>query len=64
LFIGHPNAGWRSAMIYSIIASCRRRGINRQDYLMDVLSRLLSMKIGDIKSLLSSNWIPLSVASN
>jgi len=33
LFIGHPEAGWRSAVIYSIIVSCRRRGINPQDYL-------------------------------
>ena len=28
LFLGHPDAGWRSAVIYSIIISCRRRGIN------------------------------------
>ena len=27
LFLGHPDAGWRSAVIYSILASCRRRGI-------------------------------------
>src|SRR5271170_1493876 len=27
LFIGHPEAGWRSAVIYSLIVSCRRRGI-------------------------------------
>ena len=25
LFIGHPDAGWRSAVIYSILGSCRRR---------------------------------------
>jgi transposase len=64
LFIGHPDAGWRSAVIYSIIASCRRRSINPQDYLTDVLSRLPSMKIGDIKSLLPANWKPLPASSN
>lgn len=37
LFIGHPDAGWRSAVIYPIIISCRRRGINPQSYLTDVL---------------------------
>ena len=37
LFIGHPQAGWRSAVIYTIIQSCRRRGINPQEYLTDVL---------------------------
>ena len=56
LFIGHPDAGWRSAVIYSFIVSCRRRGINPQDYLTDVLSRLPSMKIGEIPSLLPGNW--------
>jgi transposase len=56
LFIGHPDAGWRSAVIYSIIVSCRRRGINPQDYLTDVLSRLPSMKITEIDSLLPGNW--------
>ena len=34
LFIGHPDAGWRSAVIYTIIQSCRRRGINPQEYLL------------------------------
>jgi hypothetical protein len=28
LFIGHPEAGWRSAVIYSVIVSCRRRGLD------------------------------------
>lgn len=58
LFIGHPDAAWRSAVIYSIIVSCRRRGINPQDYLTDVLSRLPSMKTGEIASLLPGNWKP------
>jgi transposase len=31
LFIGHPDAGWRTAVIYTIIQSCRRRGINPQE---------------------------------
>lgn len=56
LFIGHPDAGWRSAVIYSIIVSCRRRGINPEDYLTDVLSRLPSMKMSEIHSLLPDNW--------
>src|SRR5438309_11925240 len=28
LFIAHPDAGWRSAVIYSAQSSCRRRGRN------------------------------------
>jgi hypothetical protein len=33
LFIGHPNAGQRAAVIYSIAISCERFGINLQKYL-------------------------------
>jgi len=29
LFIGHPKAGQHSAIIYSIVVSCKRRGIDR-----------------------------------
>src|SRR5438128_2563677 len=51
LSIGHPDAGWRSAVIYSILLSCRRRGINPQDYLTDILRRLPTQKINQIDSL-------------
>ena len=54
LFIGHPDAGWRSAVIYSLIVSCRRRGINPQEYLTDVLRRLPAMNITQIGELLPS----------
>jgi transposase len=52
LFIGHPDAGWRSAVIYSILGSCRRRGLNPHEYLTDVLARLPSIKITQIHELL------------
>ncbi len=58
LFIGHPDAGWRSAVIYTVIQSCRRRGINPQDYLADVLGRLPSMKNHEVKDVLPSRWKP------
>ncbi len=56
LFIGHPEAGWRSAVIYSIIGSCRRRGINPQDYLTDVLQQLPSTTINRVGELTPENW--------
>jgi transposase len=58
LFIGHPDAGWRSAVIYTIIQSCRRYGINPQEYLTDVLRRLPSMTTSQVKDLLPANWKP------
>lgn len=58
LFIGHPRAGWRSAVIYSILGSCRRRGLNPQEYLTDVLGRLPCTKITEIHELLPGQWTP------
>lgn len=40
LFIGHADAGQRSAILYTVIESCRRRGIDPHAYLRDVLTRL------------------------
>lgn len=58
LFIGHPDAGWRSAVIYTLIQSCRRYGINPQEYLTDVLHRLPSMTSSQVRDLLPANWKP------
>lgn len=58
LFIGHPEAGWRSAVIYSIIVSCRRRGIDPWQYMNDVLARLPGMKQAELDSILPGNWQP------
>jgi transposase len=62
LFIGHPDAGWRSAVIYTIIQSCRRYGINPQAYLTDVLHRLPSMTNHQVSQLLPSRWKPAKMA--
>ncbi len=43
LFIGDAQAGQRSAILYTIVESCRRHSIDPQAYLRDVLSRLPSM---------------------
>ena len=56
LFIGHPDAGWRSAVIYTLIQSCRRYGINPQEYLTDVLARLPSMTTSQVRELLPDQW--------
>jgi transposase len=56
LFIGHPDAGWRSAVVYTIIQSCRRYGINPQEYLTDVLQRLPSMTTSQVRDLLPDRW--------
>src|SRR5271154_4627483 len=49
LFIGHPNAGERSAVIYTLPGSCRRHGINSFDYLKELFTCLPAAKITQIK---------------
>ena len=56
LFIGHPEAGERSAVIYTLLGSCRRHGINPFDYLKDLFTRLPSAKITQIKQFTPSEW--------
>jgi transposase len=56
LFIGHPDAGQRSAVIYSILGSCRRHGINPAEYLQDVFERLPKAKTSEVKSLTPAAW--------
>ena len=42
LFVGHPQAGKRSAIIYTLVQNCKNHGIDPQAYLIDVLNRLPS----------------------
>jgi hypothetical protein len=57
LFFGAPEAGERSAVIYTILETCRCYGINQYEYLRDVLTRLPSMKITEVDQLLPANWL-------
>ncbi len=43
VFIGHPDAGQRSARIYSIVVSCQRHGKDPLAYLRNMLPRLPDM---------------------
>jgi hypothetical protein len=59
LFIGHPDAGQRSAIIYSIVVSCQRHGKDPHAYMKDVLTRLPTMSTkDDLSPLLPKNWNP------
>lgn len=59
LFVGHPDAGDRAAVIYSLVISCQRHGHDPHAYLRDVLDRLPSMTTAhDLRPLLPSQWRP------
>ena len=56
LFIGEADAGQRSAILYTVIESCRRRGIDPYAYLRDVLTRLPHMTNRQIPEVVPSAW--------
>jgi len=56
LFIGDAEAGERSAILYTIVESCRRRGLDPSAYLRHVLTRLPSSTNWQIKDLTPEAW--------
>jgi len=56
LFFGSERGGRAAAIIYSIIASARRHGLNVWQYLGDILRRLADLKPGELPSLLPDAW--------
>ena len=56
LFIGDAEAGQRSAIIYTVIESCRRRGLDPYAYLREVLTRLPQMTNRQIPAVLPAVW--------
>ena len=57
LFIGHPKAGQRSAIIYTMVENCRLHGIDPLAYLTDVMPRLVDREEGEpVDDLLPKQW--------
>jgi hypothetical protein len=56
LFIGEAEAGERSAILYTIVESCRRRGLDPDAYLRHVLTRLPFSTNWQIKDLTPEAW--------
>lgn len=65
LFVGHPAAGDRAAVIYSLVVSCQRHGHDPHAYLKDVLTRLPAMTTrDDLRALLPARWKASATALN
>ena len=64
LFIGGAEAGQRSAILYTVVESCRRRGLDPLAYLRDVLSRLPSMTNWQVKEVTPEAWAKTASASS
>jgi hypothetical protein len=56
LFIGEAEAGERSAIIYTVIEACRRRGLDPFAYLREVFTRLPSMTNWQVQEITPQAW--------
>jgi transposase len=56
LFAGSHEAAQRSAMLYSLMGTCKLHGVNPFDWLKNVLEVLPSHPINKIQELLPYNW--------
>ncbi len=59
LFIGHPKAGWRSAVIYSVVGTCRLLGVNPEAYIRWVLPKLAAATNRTATDLLPHDFVRL-----
>lgn len=56
LFIGHPKAGQRSAILYTIIENCRLCVTNPLEYLCYVMPKIMDYPVGRVSELLPRQW--------
>lgn len=56
LFAGSERGGKTAAVLFSIISSAKRHGLNTWAYLRDLLVRLADPKPGELETLLPDRW--------
>jgi transposase len=56
LFAGSHEAAERAAVIYSLLATCKKHGVNPQQWLTDVLDRIPTHPAKEVSALLPHHW--------
>jgi hypothetical protein len=56
LFVGEADAGQRGAIVYTVIESCRRRGLDPYAYLREVLTRLPHLTNHQVPDITPAVW--------
>lgn len=60
LFAGSHEGAARAAILYSLIACCRLNNVNPQAWFTDVMRRMHTHKITEVRELLPDRWQPAS----
>ena len=63
LFFGDAQAGNRSAVLYTIVECCRRRGVEPFAYLRDLLTRLPTLTNWQIKDVTPQAWAKAKITA-
>lgn len=58
MFVGSERGGRAAAIIYSIVITARRHGLDVWQYLTDILPRLADLAPGELEHLLPNRWQP------
>lgn len=58
LFVGNEIGGEATAILLTLVQSCRNLGINPREYLEDVMRRLMSHNLTKVYELLPEQWSP------
>lgn len=64
LFVGSPDAGKRSAVMYTLLMSARNHGVDPQAYLQAVIERLPVARPCELDALLPANWAAANRAAH
>ena len=64
LFVGSERGGRNAAIIYSILQTCKALGVNPQEYLEDVLPRILDHNSNRVAELLPDRWAAARAAQS
>ncbi len=56
LFAGSDNGGRTGAMLASLVASCKRHGVDPFAYLKDVLTRIAATPVSQLDQFLPDRW--------
>jgi transposase len=59
MFCGNNEAAERTAIIYSLLGTCKLSGVNPTEWLTDVLNRIPDHSVLRLSELLPGNWKPI-----
>ena len=64
LFMGSERGGHAAAVYMSLVATCKRAGVNPWEYFRDVFARIMDHSTHKLDELLPGIWKPLSADSS